>query len=271
MRNLILTLIIWIICFTAITAGVSLTYDWVRRMGKDIYIHFNDVSGLIPMQSKILYHGVQIGNITEINIDLETNTPVIKARIMQQALRLLGPDAKFWLVRPEFGLGSISNLNTLMSGVYVALEPAPGKFTQSFTGLDVGPKDEEESGDIKLTLKTLSAAGINLGSAVLYRDLPIGSVTEMGLYTDKRYVLVHVVIHKQYADVIRKNSYFSNISGFHANLHLFGSSQITLDSLQTLFKGGVMVTTPNFKQAPVKNGDMFSMLTPDQVLELQNQ
>src|SRR5690349_1352682 len=104
MRSIIVTLIIWIMCFTAITIGVSLTYKWYRQLGEDITITFTDVSGLVPNQSKIMYLGVDIGTINDIEIDLKTGKPTVTARISKQAMPLLGPKSKFWIVRPELGL-----------------------------------------------------------------------------------------------------------------------------------------------------------------------
>lgn len=270
MRNLILTLIIWIICFTAITIGVSLTYKWYKHLGKDIYLNFTDVSGLVPNQSKIMYRGVEIGNVIDIDLNPHTGYPRVKARVTQQATKIIGKDSKFWVVRPEFGLGSISNLSTISTGDYIAVHPVPGAFTQEFNGLDEPPVENKFSSGLRLILKATSAPGIDIGSGVLYQDMQIGEVGEMGLSADRKYVLITIYIDKKYVDVIRKNSYFGNISGFHANIHIFGGSKITLNSLRTLVKGGIKVTTPNLNGSPVKNGDVFKMLSREELMELED-
>lgn len=270
MRNLILTLIIWIICFTAITIGASLTYKWYRHLGKDIYLNFTDVSGLVPHQSKIMYRGVEIGDVLEIDLNPHTGYPRIKARITQQATRIIGKDSQFWVVRPEFGLGSISNLSTISTGDYIAVHPVPGKFVHEYNGLDEAPVDHEFSSGLRLILKATSAAGIDIGSGVLYHDMQIGEVGTMGLSADRKYILITIYIDKKYVDVIRKNSYFGNISGFHADIHIFGGSKITLNSLRTLVKGGIKVETPNLKGAPVKNDEVFKMLDRDELKELED-
>lgn len=269
MRNLILTLIIWIICFTAITIGASLTYKWYKHLGKDITISFNDVSGLVPHQSKILYLGVQIGDISNIFIDIKTGRPKIRARIDKHAATLLGPNSKFWIVSPEFGLGEIDNLSTIATGNYIGVNPIPGDPTDEFVGLDLPPVDNEFASTLTLKLQASSAPGVEPGSAILYRDLQIGEVGSMGLSKDKKHVLITIFINAPYADVIRKTSYFANISGFHASIHIFSGSEISLNSLRTLIKGGISVTTPNLQAPPARNNDVFKLLNREELQALQ--
>ncbi|HSX20258.1 MAG TPA: MlaD family protein [Gammaproteobacteria bacterium] len=269
MRNLILTLIIWMICFTAITIGVSLTYKWYRHLGKDIYIHFHDVSGLVPNQSKIMYRGVDIGTINEIELDLTTGNPRIRARIVKQAMPLLGPQSKFWVVSPEVSVGAVHNLSTISTGDYVAVFPIPGKFTEEFYGLAEAPVDHKFSAGLRVVLKANDATGIEVGSEILYHDLSIGEVGEMGLSDDGKKVMITVYIDKPYVKVIRTNSYFANVSGFYADINIFTGSKITLDSIRTLIRGGIKVVTPDFKCPLAKDGDIFKMLSREQYNALE--
>lgn len=269
MRNLILTLIIWIICFTAITIGVSLTYKWYRNLGIDIQISFNDVSGLVPNQSKIMYRGAEIGTVEAIDLNIQTGYPIVKARVRKQSKSLLANDSLFWIVRPEFALGSINNLSTIATGDYIALHPGSGKFVNEFVGLEDAPVEDKFNYGLKLLLRANSTAGIEIGSGVLYKDFQIGQVGEMGLSEDKKYVLITIYIDKQYTSVIRRNSYFGNISGFYADIHIFGGSKIALDSLRTLINGGIKVVTPNLNGPAVKNGCIFNMLSREQIAELE--
>lgn len=270
MRNLILTLIIWTICFVAITIGVSLTYKWYKTLGADIYISFKDVAGLVPNQSKIMYRGAEIGTVETITLDLKTNYPIVKARINKQSKAMLGKGSLFWIVRPEFSLGEISNLSTIATGDYITLHPEPGEFTTNFIGLDDAPVENKFKAGLKILLRASSAAGIEVGSGVLYKDFQIGEVGEMGLSADKKFVLITIYIDKPYMNVIKRNSYFGNVSGFYADIHIFGGSKIILDSLRTLVSGGIKVVTPNLDAPTVKDGCSFTLLTREQLKELED-
>jgi len=261
---------IWIICFTAITFGVSLTYTWYKNSGKDIYISFKDVAGLIPNQSKIMYLGVEVGKILDLQLDEDTKTPWVKARINRKAANIIGKDSQFWIVRPELSLGSVRNLGAIATGDYIAVTPVKGEFSKTFVGLDADPVSEQFEDGLRVIIKSSTAAGIEVGSAVLFRDVQIGEVGHMDLSKDRRNVLIKIYIDDEYNNVIRKNSNFANISGFHASIHLFGGSEISLNSLRTLIKGGITVITPDMNSAPAKTGDTFTMLTHEQYQELQN-
>lgn len=261
---------IWIVCFTAIVIGCSLTYSWYRDSGKDIEINFKEVNGLVPRHSKIMYRGAEIGSVTDIRLDLKTQAPIVTARIDTHPAKLIGKDSKFWIVRPEIGFGEIRNLNAIATGAYIGVDPIPGEITDSFIALDDDPIADSFECGLKIIIKTASASGIEEGSAVLYRDFKIGEVADMGLSQDKRHILITVYIAKAYKDVIRKGSYFANISGFHASIHLFGGTEISLKSLSSLMNGGLTVTTPNFNSPAAKDNDTYTMLTKQQVEALQD-
>lgn len=264
MRNLILTLIIWTICFTAITVGVSLSYKWYRHMGTDISIHFHDVSGLVPNQSKVMYLGVQIGSVNKIDLD-ENGIPFVEVRISRSAVPLLGSESKFWIVRPEFNLGGISNLSAISTGDYISVHPVPGKPAFEFWGIEDSPVENEFDAGLRVILKGMSASGIDIGSGVMYHDLQIGEVGEMGLAKDNRNVELTVFIDRKYAHIVRKGSYFGNISGFHADIHIFGGSKITLNSIRTLVKGGIKIESPNLNSPQARDGDIFRLLSRDEL------
>lgn len=271
MRNLILTLIIWIICFSAIVVGASMSYKLWKYRGEDITISFTDVEGLVPNQSKIMYKGAEIGTVKEILLDVQTGNPVIYARINHYVKPMLGENSIFWVVRPELGVGAINHLSAISTGDYIGVYPVPGKFSTAFKGRDNAPIDDEYDAGLRIILKAASADGIDAGSPVLYKDLQIGEVGEMGLSKDKKYVVMNIYINKPYVDVIRKCSYFGNVSGFHADIHIFGGSKIGLNSLRTLVKGGVSVVTPNFHSSPAAHDDVYVLLNRDQFAERQDQ
>jgi paraquat-inducible protein B len=269
MRDLILTLIIWIICFTAITAGVSLSYSWYKNRGADIYINFDNVEGIMPNNSKIMYLGVQIGSVKKIHLNSETGLPVVTARISKQFEKFLGPKSSFWIVRPELALAGVRNLGTIASGNYIGVNPVPGDFTRKFTALEDAPTDTSSSNGMHLLLKAESAKGIEIGSAILYHGLQIGQVDKLSLSLDKRSVIVQVYIDNDYTSVIRKNSYFGNVSGFHASIHLLTGSEIHMNSFRTLINGAIEVVTPSFNEHTVTENYTFNLLNEEEFANLQ--
>lgn len=269
MRSLIITLIIWSVCFAAITISAALTYAWYRDRGPEIKITFKNTAGLIPNQSKIMYRGAQIGRINNIHLDLKSDNVVVHARVSKQSSKMLGKDSKFWIVQPEFSIEKISNLHAIATGDYIAVEPVKGVPTKQFVGWEDPPLEPRLAAGLRLHLKATTLGGINNDSPILYRGLHIGEVWEISLTKDKRYALITIYIYKEFADLIRKNSYFGNVSGFHANLRVFGTSRVGIDSLRTLFKGGITVTSPNLNGQLAKDDDTFRLLSAEEVLDVQ--
>jgi paraquat-inducible protein B len=247
-----------------------MSYKIYKHRGKDITITFKNVEGLVPNQSKIMFRGAEIGSVNDIELDLTTGYPVVHARIPQYVLSMFGEKSSFWIVRPELGIGSINNLSALSTGDYIAVNPVPGKFCNKFTGLEDIPVEDKYVAALTITLKGKTAGGIETGSPVLYRDLQIGDVGEITLSNDKRYVLIKLYIQSPYETVIRKNSLFGNVSGFHADISIFSGSHIGFDSLRTMVKGGIKVITPNMRCPAAKNHDTFELLSNEQLEELSD-
>ena len=270
MKNLILTLIIWIVAFTAITISASLTYTWYKNRGPEIKISFKNVAGIVPNQSKIMYRGAQIGRVDSTSLNENSDNVFVHARLTRQAAKLIGKDSKFWIVQPEFSLEKISNLHAIATGDYIEVQPVKGLPAIYFIGLEKPPLDQKLALGLKLQLKIRNLAGISTDSPILYRGFQIGEVWDIGLSEDKRDALITAYVYNHYAHLIRKTSSFSNVSGFHADIHLFGSSKFGMDSLRTLFKGGVNVSTPNLNAEQAKNDDEFRVTSAEDFLSGQN-
>lgn len=269
MRRITLTLIIWAFCFASITAGAVLTYHWFQNRGPLITIKINDASGLMPGQSKIIFRGAQLGVIKTIKLDHDSDSLLIVARMDKQSQSFLGPDTKFWLVHPELELDEISNLSAIATGNYIGVLPSKGKFTSHFNAIDDEPVDPLTEAGLRIVLTTCNLSGISDDSAILYRGLEVGKVGKIDLSADRRQAIVTAYIYKQYSDIVRTSSYFANVSGFHANISIFGSSGLGMDSLQTLVAGGIMLKTPDLSAPRVKDGTRFKILTKEQLAQLE--
>lgn len=265
MKNVILTLIIWIICFVSITAGAALTYTWYKTLGPEILISFDDASGLVPTQSKIIYRGVEMGIITSIDIDDKDKKVNVYARMNSEATNLLGKDTKFWVVRPELSMYKVSNLSAIATGNYIAMTPSSGELQTQFVGIDEPRLDARYGTGLRVTVRANKLDGIAQDSPVLYRGLQVGEIGDIVLSKDKSAVLITVYVYKEYRDVVRKNSYFGNSSGVHASFSIFGKSNLGMDSLRTVLAGGVTIYTPDLSAPKAKNGDVFKLLTKEQI------
>jgi paraquat-inducible protein B len=270
MKSVMTTLIIWSIAFAAITVSASLTYSWYSNRGPEIKISFKNTAGLIPHQSKIMYRGAEIGRVTGMYFDLGSEHVIVYARLNRQPAQLIGKDSRFWIVQPEFSIEKISNLHAIATGDYIAVQPIAGPMAINFVGDEMEPMEARLSDGLQIKLRSYALAGIEADSPLLYHGQQIGEVWETTLTKDRREALVIAYVYKEYADLIRKSTIFSNISGFHADIHLFGGTKIGMDSLRTIFRGGINVSTTNFDSVRAKNNDVFRLLSAEEYLERQD-
>lgn len=270
MRKLLLTMIIWIMSFSAITASIVLCYEIYKNRGVDITIQFDDASGLVPGESKIIYLGVQAGVVKNIEISAASEYPIIKARVTKQIASMLGSGSRFWIVSPSFEVGKISNLSAISTGDYIAVEPKPGTPTKHFVAYDNPIDDPTITKGLKFMLHTSDATGLNVGSEIFYRGVQIGEIGDMDFSKDYKVVKLTIYIFKKFHGIIRKSSYFTNVSGFHTTFSLFGTSYINMDSFKTLVSGGINVYSPNMDSPVAKPGEVFKLLTAKELQELRD-
>ena len=82
------------------------------------------------------------------------------------------------MVKPRFFAGSISGLETLLSGAYIELLPGKpgGEEKRDFTGLEDPPVLQTDVPGTTFLLHAARIGSISLGSPVFYRDFEVGQV-----------------------------------------------------------------------------------------------
>jgi len=68
----------------------------------------------------VKYRDVTVGRVSAVVLSPDHQTVMVTADLSKDAASLLKADTQFWIVRPRFGVGSVSGLETLLSGVYIA-------------------------------------------------------------------------------------------------------------------------------------------------------
>lgn len=111
-------------------------------------------------------------------------------------------------------------------------------------------------------VETNHAESITTGDSVFYRGVIIGQVGEIRLSKSAQSVLVNVNIKNHYTKIIRVNTSFWKKQGIKADLGLF-SSDIRINSLDTILKGGIEVATPTEKGVRAKAFHKFPLLSDE--------
>ena len=224
----------WLLPFIAFCVGIVLFYQIHQEQGEKITIFFSDGSGLIAEKTPIRYQGLQIGLVKKVNFTQDMKSVKVEANIYPEAVSVLREDTKFWIVQPSASLAGVSGLDALVSGNYITLSPGKGEEADTFVAEDRGPIAELSEGDLLIHLIADDLGSIELGSSIFFRKVPVGKVNNYS-FTDDKKVAIDIIIYKQYAKFVKKESRFWNISGIKADANWNGIS-VSMDSVQAIYK-----------------------------------
>jgi paraquat-inducible protein B len=92
--------VVWVVpAIAAIVAGY-LVYGRLEQLGPKITIRFKDGNGLKTGQTPIKYRGVQIGEVTAVELSPDQQAAVVRARLQRSAASIAKEGAVFWVCRP---------------------------------------------------------------------------------------------------------------------------------------------------------------------------
>ncbi|MGE8416453.1 MAG: MlaD family protein [Pseudomonas sp.] len=195
----------------------------------------------------VRFKGLDVGKLEEVTLSPDMQSVMLKARITEVPERIARVGSQFWVVKPELGLMKTSNLETLVTGQYIEVQPAlknQGVQT-SFVALPQPPQDSVQEPGLSLVLSAARRGSLKIGVPVTYREVTVGKVTgyELGQTADR--VLIHVLIEPKYAPLVRGGTRFWNSSGFGMDFGLFKGATVRTESLETLIQGGIAFATPD--------------------------
>src|SRR5215469_18479668 len=116
--------VIWIIPIVAIAIGGWLAWDTLSKEGPTIKISFDTAEGLQAGQSQLRFKEIVFGTVKSLVLSDDRKHVVVTVATTRQAAPLLTEGTVFWVVKPRLFAGSISGLETLLSGSYIGMLPA---------------------------------------------------------------------------------------------------------------------------------------------------
>jgi paraquat-inducible protein B len=251
--------IVWVVPIIAAVVGAYLVYGRLQQVGPKITIRFKDGSSLKTGQTPIKYRGVQIGEVTAVELSQDQQSVLVKARLKRSAAPVAKEGSVFWIVRPELGFGNITGLGTVITGPEIGVLPGTGKTQSEFVGLENAPVALEEKG-LKISIISEHLGSLRPGSPIYYRGVEVGTIQKCDLGRDASTVAIQVLIRQHYAKLVRNGSKFWNVSGLDMSLSLFRGIEINMESLKSLAAGGIAFATPEDpKDTPAKNGAVFPL------------
>jgi paraquat-inducible protein B len=250
--------LVWIVPLVAAIVAGYLVFDRLREFGPQITVRFKDGGGIRVGQTPVKYRGVQVGEVTKVELADDLKNVAVGIRLQRSAASIAKEGAIFWIVRPEVGFGSISGLSTVITGPEIQAVPGNGEGAKEFEGLERAPAALEERG-LKIILRGRKLGSISRGSPVYYRGVEVGVVQAADLGSNSAIVDVQVLIRQRYAALVRSGSVFWNVSGVSMSGGLFKGVQLHLESVKSAAAGGVAFATPSAQAPRAKEGEVFEL------------
>jgi paraquat-inducible protein B len=234
-----------VIPLAAIAIGAWLAWDTYSKRGPVITVSFETAEGLTAGQSQLKFKDITFGTVQGTMLTPDHRKVLVTIATTREATSLLNDNTIFWVVKPRLFAGSVSGLETLLSGAYVGMLPAdqPGKPATSFVGREDPPVLAANVPGHTFLLKAKRLGSISLGSPIFFRDLTVGEVLGWDIADMAEYVTIHAFVRAPYDSYVHDESRFWNASGLSVKLGGAGV-EVQMESLRALLLGGIAFETP---------------------------
>jgi paraquat-inducible protein B len=237
--------LIWLIPLVAVAIGGYLAWHTLSQRGPIITITFQTADGITADQTQVRHKAVTLGTVAGVRLAHDMSHVVVSVRMGNDATPYLTNQARFWVVRPRLTAGSVSGLETLVSGAYIEMDPGTsrGPPARGFTGLEQPPGVRSDEPGDTYTLVANRLGSLGPGSPVFYRDLNVGEVLSYDIGDGSGPVRIRVFVRAPFNQYVQKETHFWNVSGLSVNLGPEGV-HVQIASVQAVLSGGVGFDAP---------------------------
>ena len=251
----------WLLPIVAFFIGALLFFQILQEQGEKIKIRFNEGDGLSAGKTLIRYQGLQIGQVKKVYFVENLKKVEVEAEINPEAKSILKEGTKFWVVKPTASLAGVSGLDALVSGNYITLMPTEdpeAKNQHEFIAEDEPPAISVTDGDLLIRLVSHDLGSLTVGASVYFRKVPVGTIADYRFTPDQKKVEIDLVIEKKYANLVKQDSRFWNISGINVDASFSKGLNVNVESLASVVQGAVAFDSPD-ESPTVEQGQKFEL------------
>ncbi|MDO5102420.1 MAG: MlaD family protein [Lautropia sp.] len=251
---------VWLLPLLAGLIGAVLTYRELTQYGPTIQVSFSSAEGLEAGKTKLRFKDVEIGMVKRIRLAEDRSHVIVSIQLDKNATGFQAKDTRYWVVRPRADISGVSGLSTLLSGAYIGADVGSAtEHISAFKGLDAPPPVRYDEAGSQFTLRANEVGSMDIGSPVLFRQIPVGRVTGYSLDDDGKGVNIGIFISRPYDRFVGSNTRFWVASGVNARLDASGI-KLHVDSLVSVMAGGVAFANPEEGQgSKAEEGAVFRL------------
>jgi paraquat-inducible protein B len=245
--------LVWLVPIVAAAIGISLLVKNWENAGPRITISFLSGEGVQVGKTLVKYRDVTVGNVSAVALSADHQSVVVSADLSKDVASLLKADTQFWIVRPRIGVGAVSGLDTLLTGVYIGMKTGSAPLSERhFVGLENPPALPHGPHGRELQLHAARAGSLAIGAPVYFRQFRVGRVIDENLLPDGS-TRVTVFVDAPYDRFVKPASRFWNASGIDVSLGADGLN-VKTESLAAVLVGGVAFDDGPLEGVPAAAG-----------------
>ncbi len=210
--------------------------------GVAIKIILPDDNKISVSGAPIMYRGLEVGQITNLQLDEERKQIIASAAIQPAFSDMLNSGSQFLLEEAKIALSGVENIGNLLTGNYLTLVPGEGHRSRHFTAIRKQEFSRTQEKSVALKLIADSSFGLSSGTEILYRGVAVGNVTKVTLKTNN--VEFDALIDEEYVSFIKSNSRFyvtgtatAEFTGSGLNVSIPPAAQILSGSISFVSEG----------------------------------
>ncbi|MGF1877139.1 MlaD family protein [Photobacterium frigidiphilum] len=241
------------IAFDSPDEGVAIEPNHLFRLYPDlntagrgiaIKVELPDGNNISTSGAPIIYRGLEIGQISSLRLDKETNKIIANAAIEPSMSDLLNTGSRLLLEEAEVSLNGVKNIGNLIRGNFLTLIPGEGEKTRMFQAITQDQLQEQQPGTVSFALYANNSYGIERGSKLRHRGLDVGRVKKVSFESSK--VRFDVIVRPQYTSLVRSNSRFFIDGGIQASISAKGID-VSMPPADQLISNGISFTSSGSK------------------------
>ncbi|WP_077285081.1 intermembrane transport protein PqiB [Cognaticolwellia aestuarii] len=236
---------IWFVPLIAVFIGCWMLYYQWSNEGAEITINFSTAEGMEAGKTKIKSRNVDIGEVSQIELNDSGDGVIVTAKIKKTASKFLVSDSLFWVVSPQISHTGVSGLSTLISGVYIEISPGKSnKESEQFDAIDSPPLTPAGTPGLHITLNSNDQFAYKKGDPIIYKGLTVGQFEDIYFNFEERVVYYNAFIKAPYHQLITSNTKFWDVSGLQFDLNADGIS-VKTGNFETMLTNGVTFGVPD--------------------------
>lgn len=261
---------VWLVPIIALVIALWLGIKVWQETGPTVQITLGQAEGIEVDKTLVKYRDVEVGTVVDMSLSDDFEQVQVHVQLEPEMQEVLSENTRFWVVTPRISLSGVSGLNTLLSGVYIEMDPGEsGPYQDKFDGLSEAPALRSYDKGTSYTILSSTLGSLDVGAPIYYRQVRVGEVTSYRLSKSTASVEISIFVESPYDDLIKTRTAFWNVSGFGVKLTSAGV-EASMSSLSSIISGGLAFSNPSYSSASAERaepGQRFSLFPSEQAVK----